>query len=438
VAVPPFGEDSIDFGRVIGDGAERSEALVAIALHLSLADREEVLAWAYRAAQRPRPCGRSLVAIAKAASSPAREAIAREAAGALTDAAEDLFPILDIVRILPDDEARVLLRAAFDRVKELPDVSRDFFTHAADLPESWVGVVWRWTDVLPDGALPTALASLAPRLPPELRSEGLEAALATLLTFSAAGGDSGEVARDLALLAPHLPEPLFRRAMEAAQGIGAAEVRCSNGASAMIPFANRLARIGRGGAALAIARSVSAEDDRFRALATLLPDLEEPDRSHLAEELITKIKAATVGAKAFYLEVGAAGLSKAIEAPTLVDLARSTGRLRTLAVTAAHLDSPAREEVIAEVVRMARRMPESETEQLFALAGHAGDMRMDDASYTFGRLLGYLAENTRDCMFSWWSGIDFKILVPILARAGGDAALLGAARETVAVADWFP
>jgi hypothetical protein len=112
--------------------------------------------------------------------------------------------------------------------------------------------------------------------------------------------------------------------------------------------------------------------------------------------------------------------------------------MRALVAVAEQIGAPDRGALTAELAEAARRTPENYSEKLLVLPRLAGDMSAQDATYVFNRLVAYLSVNTRGSLLSYWNGDDFRLLVPLLLRSGGEAALLGAARAIVAVAAWFP
>ncbi|APR88061.1 hypothetical protein A7982_13410 [Minicystis rosea] len=439
-AVPPLGEDAIDLGRVIDDGAERAEALAALAAQLPEDARGDLVDWAYAAIRGTRNeyADAGLVAILKCAGLARREAIAREAVNALGETASDVYLALNVAPFLSGDEGAAVVRVALDRATSLADDLDVIAEHAARISDQYADDVWGWSAGLPEPARSVLRARIAPRLSPGLASAGLEAALAGLCDLSASGGDYHAVSCALAVLAPYLGPSSFDRALATALAIGAPEVLCADARSAMIPFILRVAALGRTTEALAMAAGLYSEHHRWVARAALLSQLSGHDRDTLAGDLIQQLEHASRGERSALLETNAADLARGMDARRLADIARSTERLRPIAIIAAHLAGPERRALVTVAVDMARRVLERDAEALLVMPRLARDMSTADATELFGRLLAYLVVNERGSFLAYWNGDDFRILAPLLRQAGGEAAIVQAAHAIVDVAAWFP
>jgi hypothetical protein len=192
-----------------------------------------------------------------------------------------------------------------------------------------------------DGLQTVVLAGLAPHLPEPLLRRALEDVLAIV--------DDGLRAEALAGLAPHLPEPLLRRALEAARAISG-----RRSAPALAGLALRLAELGHPAEALEAAQAVADDDRRAGALEALAPQLAK--LGHPAEALEAALAIADDGLRAKAL----AGLAPHLPEPLLRRALEATLAIRfdwrraeALVALAPHLPEPLLRRALEDVLAIA-------------------------------------------------------------------------------------
>jgi len=136
-----------------------------------------------------------------------------------------------------------------------------------------------------------ALAGMAAHLPEDLRERVLQEALATAREIM----DEMTRAMALAGLAAHLPWPLLEEALAAAR-----EIDEGWHVVALAGLVPRLAETGYPQEALAAAREIGWEQERAKALATLVPHLPEGLRSEVTQEAL--VAAQEIGNKKWRAE----------------------------------------------------------------------------------------------------------------------------------------
>ncbi len=390
----------------IGDSGSQARALLALSAEVrSPAERRLVVLMALDAA-RVEPDASALVEVARAMHSPDREVVAREAVQAIRASTtnEAALLLLDVAPALAEAEAPAILREAIARMAT-HDPSRGWpspyqFAERAgtSLPERLVDVLWQAAGGLQGVDRGYLLAWLAPRLPEASRARGLKEALELALSLPDPGFEPS-----LRRLAPHLDESLWQEASTATTG-----------------------------------------NERR---SSLVRRLSSPRREQPAADVLRRLKKLDPGARSLELQEHGARLLREIGADDALALARElpeTWRARSLARLGAHLPEPSRHAVIAEALAMqrGRPVPQANPDELTWMSDFAGDMDAPSAAVLFCQLLGMLVDGSptydrADMLYSptWTS---FAKLAPLLGRAGGDDALVSAAREIVAVASWFP
>jgi hypothetical protein len=211
-----------------------------------------------------------------------------------------------------------------------------------------------------------ALAGLAPHLPEPLLRQALEAARAIW--------DSGHRAEALAVLAPHLPEPLRDEAL---------------------------------GQALEAVWATADSYTRAKALRVLAPHLPEPLRD--------------------------AALGQALEAARAIE--HSGHRAEVLAGLAPHLPEPLRGEVVGQALEAARAIKYSH-DRAWALAGLTPYLTKLPPPILYSlwcKTLPLLAARTRKDLLR-----DLRALLPILITLGGALAVAEVFRAVQDVGQWWP
>ena len=228
-------------GNAIGDGAMRAEALVTVAPHLPVGERQQTLRDALAAVEAVGDYYHRSRALAAIAPHLPLELLG-EALAAAEAIGDDLYRSEALAAVAPHLPLE-LLGGALAAGKAIGD----------------------------DQHRSQALAAVAPHLPLALLGEALAAA-------KTIGNDYHRILA-LAALAPHLPAELRRKtlgeALAAANTIGDNYYR-ANALAALATLASHLPAAGRRktlGEALAAAKDVDRQDVRAQALAALAPDL---------------------------------------------------------------------------------------------------------------------------------------------------------------------
>ncbi len=220
-----------------------------------------------------------------------------------------------------------------------------------------------------EGARAEALAALAPHL----RAGEKEAALAEALRAARAARDERARSKALAALAPHLSPPLLAEALEAARALQ----HEGHSAEALAALAPQLPA-GQKEAALAealeAARAVQDEGDRAEALAALAPHLRAGEKEAVLGEALRAARAPQYdGARSKALAALAPQLSPSLLAEALqaARAVRDEGfRVRALAALVSQLPAGQKEAALAEALQAARAL-EYEDDRTWALAALA-------------------------------------------------------------------
>jgi hypothetical protein len=211
----------------------------------------------------------------------------------------------------------------------------------------------------------TALALLAPVLPPPMLPEALDAALGI--------GDDQQRSSVLARLVPRLADPLLPAVLDAAGQVDG--YPCAELLAALGP---RLTPAGLE-SAVAAARAIGTADDRAWALAELAEGLGEPDRERLVADAVASARSvAEPNLRAWALAAAIPRLSGAErdrvaeEAITAASAATGADKVWALTEVATVLQAPERDLILTDALSLATVLESDEdrANSLVELAPH--------------------------------------------------------------------
>jgi hypothetical protein len=289
---------------------------------------------------------------------------------------------------------------ALTAVRQIPKPHRtDALRSLAPLlPSSLLGEALTLARELDEGSRSMALGALAPGLPeaerPPVFQETLKAARAM---------NSSDLAEMLRAIAPHLPEPLLREALEVVSGVPDEHDRMK----ALIALACSLPKPLLLTRALTLARAMKDESRRVEALAAVAAGLSEEERFAVLGEALDTVRAIKrrSGGNAWGREEGAATGALVALAPHLIEsLAREAlevvrsiksefYRAQALAGLAAYLPGPR----LGEALAMARMIDDkaSRAEALAAVARRLPDLERPPVVREALALVGSLPRESR-------------------------------------------
>ncbi|UQA58740.1 hypothetical protein [Polyangium aurulentum] len=411
---PP--ERRIVWHRTTRAGCSRAEALVALAERIAPADRGVLLDQAYEITRREPDCrkdGDLLVELAAALSGPRRVELAREAvcafrAGDELRADESAFGLMRAAALLPLDEARLAIAEAVGRVKREP---RWLGEAAVGLPEELLLELCRASAALDDEDRIPVLGRLSLLLSPSPRSGVLHEVTRLFANYfehlpPTKKLRSGHVL-DLAELAPLLPEPLVEKLLPEAIARMNREAKYRNNECHLLELARHLH--GR---------------EKEALLAEVRERLQQPkDWFYVLENCSADICAL----------IGPEGALELLDRVRVFD--EDYGALAPAARLAPSLPPGMREALVARVAaEYAERGDNSDT--LFWVLRCARWMTTEDGVRLF------CAPSTSSSGMNLFSILHARGWLPeraeLIHLLGGDAAVLGVAREIVETAGWLP
>jgi hypothetical protein len=402
--------------RPTGAGHFRAEALVALAEQIEPPRRSILLDQAYEITRREvdgRQDADLLLALAAALPGPRRVELARESVAALRalpdhQADESAAGLLRAAAFLPVEEGRLLAAEAVGRVKSDVGWLADI---AAGLPEELILELCRASDAPGDERRMTLLGSLAARLSPARHPGPLgEAARLYAGYFEhlppAESPESRHVI-DFARIAPLLPEPLVERTLPEVVTRVLREGEGSNNECALLELGRHL----RG-------------SEQERVLAAVRERLQRPRNWYYVLERCPSDVCALIG------PAGALALLDQVR-----ELGVDFDGITSAARLAPCLPPGMREALVAEVVADHLEGGDDDCTLPWVLRC-ARWMTMADRA----RVL--CAPSTRSWALNLASVLHAHGWLPLRAELihllGGEAAVLGAAREIVETAEWLP
>ncbi|HWU87169.1 MAG TPA: hypothetical protein VN253_07840, partial [Kofleriaceae bacterium] len=443
----PVLHEALAASRVIGDDAERSLALTALADRLAGTARTDVLTAALaaaRAAAAPKRRAQALVVLAPVFSAAAREAIA-----AIAFDSDSMTEVVRVVvaaaEVLPVAEQHAALEALLDARAR----------RRGDDRHGW------------------ALGLLVPHLPAELLERALRDAerdievllVAGLGAWPAHRRPAAESAARSVLeaclrdrfvppeewlpdVAPRISEPLLREAIAIA-------ARPSDRPFAPAPeqlletLLPCLAQRGAGAEAVEHARAVASEHHRNRLLGLLLPHLAPSLRDAITAEL-ARAHALPRGPLPGDEQRWAANLLEAVREvvshgrdPAVAATSRTFGSsdiLHDLLKLAGKVsDHPVRGELLAVAIDRALSLVNDHLPGLLpGFCAHAAELERRPFVALFARALKAAARYGRVRFLVEEDKERPRHIARALEALGGEAAVLGAARAFIEVGRWFP
>ncbi|WP_437818597.1 hypothetical protein [Sorangium sp. So ce1078] len=426
-------------GDVARGDAERALAVALLALSARASGRsgEEIAARA-RALVRQRGAtwrnepwrdAQALLAAARASSGDDAASFARWAVSATSrDEQGPGLPVwLAAARFLPPPEADALVAEAIERARSDPRPGHALAQLAAapGLGAGPAGSLLGAAMALPPGSRANALAPLLRALPGEERARGVSALLDALVDGASADGEPVDYPSCTEALAPFLGLPELSKLLDDPMtGMGAA-------------LAVRLAELGDTARALDVVGQLCG-DGIHGAAPLLRAAATGGGRSlvHAAREAVASLRPAWV----------AAGLVADHAAPAIevlgldasVEIAEGGGsghaRVAALAALCCAAPEPSRPSLAARAVAAYR--DSGDTDGLESVIRCAAWMSLPDVAWLFARSLGDAAGSvTLASTLSGWGGVE--MLAPLVARIGGDGALVAAADALREASEWL-
>ncbi|WP_434047230.1 MULTISPECIES: hypothetical protein [Sorangium] len=426
-------------GDVARGDAERAlaVALLALSAHASEPSREEIAARARAfvrqrgAAWRNEPWrdAQALLAAARASSGDDAATFARWAVSATSrDEQGPSLPMwLTAARFLPPSEAEALVAEAIERARSTPRPGHALAQLAAapGLDAGQARSLLRAAMALPSGSRANALAPLVRALPGEERDRGVSALFDAFVDGASADGEPVDDPSCTEALAPFLGLPeLLKLLDDPMTGMGAA-------------LAVRLAELGETARALDVVGQlcgggVHGASPLLRAAAT------ERGRplTGAAREAVASLRPAWVAAA--LVADHAAPAIEVLGLDAAIELAERGGSghaaLAALAALCCAAPAPSRPSLAARAVAAYR--DSGDTDGLESLIRCAAWMSLHDAAWLLARSLGDAAGSvTLASTLGGWGGVE--MLAPLVARLGGDGALVAAADALREANEWL-
>ncbi|WP_437930687.1 hypothetical protein WMF37_16135 [Sorangium sp. So ce291] len=415
-------------------------ALLALSAHASerSREREEIAARARElvrqrgAAWRNEPWRDAQALLAAAGASPGGDAasFARWAVSATSrDEQGPSLPVwLTAARFLPPPEADALVARAIERARSDPRPGHALaqLAGAPGLDAGQARSLFRAAMALPPGSRANALAPLLRALSDEERARGVSALFAAFLDGASAGGEPLDYPSCAEALSPFLGVPELSKLLDAPMtGMGAA-------------LAVRLAELGETARALDVIEQlcgggIHGAGPLLRAAAT------EGGRPlvRAARDAVMSLEprwvaTALVGDHAA-LAIEVLGLDASVE---IAERGGGSGHARIAALAALCRAAPeaSRPSLAARAVAAYRES--GETDGLEQVIRCAAWMSLNDAAWLFARSLGDAAGSVMlASTLSGWGGVE--MLAPLVARLGGDSALIAVADALHEASGWL-
>ncbi|WP_437839508.1 hypothetical protein [Sorangium sp. So ce1153] len=412
-------------------------ALLALSAHAPERSREEIAARARELVRRrgaawrnePSRDAQALLAAAGASSGGDAASFARWAVSATSrDEQGPSLPVwLTAARFLPPPEADALVADAIERARSAPRPGHALaqLAGAPGLDAGQARSLFRAAMALPPGSRADALAPLLRALPDEERARGVSALFDAFLGASA-DGEPVDYPSCTEALAPFLGLPELSKLLDDPMtGMGAA-------------LAVRLAELGETARALDVIEQlcgggIHGAGPLLRAAAT------EGGRPlvRAAREAVMSlgpkwVAAALVGDRAA-LAIEVLGLDASVE---IAERGGGSGHARIAALAALCRAAPeaSRPSLAARAVAAYRES--GETDGLELVIRCAAWMSLHDAAWLFARSLGDAAGSvTLASTLSGWGGVE--MLAPLVARLGGESALIAVADALHEANEWL-
>ncbi|WP_433935957.1 hypothetical protein AB3662_14695 [Sorangium cellulosum] len=419
--------------------AERALAVALLALSAQASERpgEEIAARA-RALVRQRGAAwrnepwrdaQALLAAARASAGDDAASFARSAVSATSrDEQGPSLPLwLAGARFLPPSEAEALVAEAIERARSDPRPGHALAQLAAapGLDAGQARSLFRAAMSLPPGSRANALAPLVRALPGEEQARGVSALFDAFVDGASADGEPIDYPSCTEALAPFLGLPgLLKLLDDPMTGMGAA-------------LAVRLAELGETARALDVVGQlcgggVHGASPLLRAAAT------EGGRplADAAREAVASLRPAWVAAT--LVADHAAPAIEVLGLDAAVEIAERGGSghagIAALAALCCAAPGPSRPSLAARAVAAYR--DSGDTDGLESVIRCAAWMSPHDAAWLLARSLGDAAGAvTLASTLSGWGGVE--MLAPLVARIGGDGALVAAADALREANEWL-
>jgi hypothetical protein len=451
IAGSKFQAPELDFTRVPGGGGARAQALLALGRETSPPRRVQLFAWAREAISRdPAPSGDALLDVARETMDASGSAMAHRAVDAFRHRDDELHDgqaLLGLLRVAPlldGPSGQALIKESVRRTRELDRVSAAPWELVRAATELTPSLAWELHEAAASMSAPNRellRAWIVPQLPLERRAGALDE-VSTLLDsriprkpvhFPEEFHGHHDVDGALRAAIGCMSELTVRGVLARALGVARAD-------STLIgSLAVRLAAVGNAAEALATVRGLAVDAPELAEMSLPLVRYLSPDERNTLIPLIDgylraldsdrRGRAIVDHAEALVLLLGPEA------ALALVPAADDYFGVISATALGPYLPVEARAAAVSAAVNAYRDGRDGDT--LHGLVQCSEWMSRGDAIWLFCSEFGEgIAE--RDLSSAFLGGCGVRSLAPLIARIGGEVAVVEVASQIMCVEKWLP